>query len=301
MAKSYVGAYWSGRAESADAAADRIARFVPKLAAIDPLLSGWRDGGRSQKEALEQPLVTLDHDDLVARLLAGRNRTDVGHQVIESLGYLISWWNGADGQRSGAKVTIHIGADSTAVGNSLVLDLPDPAVAPAVYAAETAKELLHTIIEIFEPDWAVWTNRAIRNKQKEPDQPTDDGGYILGSVIGHPAGWANYLGDADSVTFTPSLLPPSATLERLQAGDLVTIGNDPANPPIRDVLTVRVAMGYPPPPDLTPNEPHAVPGATISDDVHGGTAPIGTPTERHPTDGQTGNEPKPLPGNSESP
>ncbi|BCI85515.1 hypothetical protein NIIDMKKI_07210 [Mycobacterium kansasii] len=63
-------------------------------------------------------------------------------------------------------------------------------------------------------------------------------------MIGHPAGWANFLSDSDSVKFDMALLPAGATVERLGTGTLVLLGQDPADPPLRDVLQVRRAMGY---------------------------------------------------------
>ena len=41
MAKSHVTASWGRRAESVDAAADRIARLLAALGEIDPALTRW--------------------------------------------------------------------------------------------------------------------------------------------------------------------------------------------------------------------------------------------------------------------
>lgn len=277
MPKADVGVYWGPRAESLDECAYRVARLVTALAALDPVLSGWRDGGRSKRDALAQPLVTNKHTDLVQRLLAGRNRRPDNNEVIEPYGYAAHWWNGgSDDNRPPAKLSIRI-AGTSAIGlNNVTLELPHQESAPYLYRAETAHRILQALLDIFDPDWGVWTNSNLRNKQKEPDRPTKDGrGYMLGKLIGHPAGWANFLSDSDSVKFDMALLPAGATVERLGTGTLVLLGHDPANPPLRDVLQVRRAMGYDVPTQQTepsqdvgassagPPAPPVVPGGPV--------------------------------------
>jgi hypothetical protein len=46
------------------------------------------------------------------------------------------------------------------------------------------------------------------------------------------------------VTFDPELLPSSATVETVDGGTLLLVGQNPAEPPLGDVLQVRKAMGY---------------------------------------------------------
>ncbi|MGN7779815.1 Imm52 family immunity protein [Mycolicibacterium sp. 22603] len=272
MPQSYVGAYWRARAESVDDAADRTKLLLDGLAGIDPVLSGWRDGGKSKRQALAQPIVNTDHGELVSRLLGGRNHTDVGHQVLEELGYRVGWWNGAENYRTAAKLSVHIAVTSAHVGNNVVLELPDSDFVPQLYEPITARKLLSIVIDVFGPDWAVWTSHQLVEKQREPDRPTEDGrGLILGRVSGHPAGWANYLSDIDEVHVDEAKLPKSAKLERLNDGSLVTIGDHPASPPVSDVLGMRVAMGYPPPQDLTS---HETTGAAAGEKAGSGSAPV---------------------------
>ncbi|ARG80193.1 Tox-REase-5 domain-containing protein [Mycobacterium kansasii] len=66
-----------------------------------------------------------------------------------------------------------------------------------------------------------------------------------------------------------ALLPAGATVERLGTGTLVLLGQDPADPPLRDVLQVRRAMGYEVPTQRTES----------SEDVDAASAgPTATPT-----------------------
>lgn len=251
MQRSNVTVWWTApRAQSVDECADLVARLLSALAEIDPTLTGWRNGGRSKRQALAQPLVTLDHADLVQRLLDGRRRGDFEKQVIESLGYSLRWWNGADDNRAGAQMSFHLASSS--LRNSMTLDMPQPDAVPSLYRYDTASKLLHTLVHILSPDTAWWSHSGLLEKQSEPDRPTPDGrGYIAGNLIGQIAGWANYLSDSYSVKFNLALLPANAIIERVAAGTLVTVGHDPADPPLEDVLQLRRAMGYVVPHSLT--------------------------------------------------
>jgi hypothetical protein len=243
--RSYIGAYWGPRAQSVDECAELVAEVIGKMADVDPLLSNWRSGANSKSAAVNQAIVTRDRMDIVERLLGGRNRTDTDHEVIEDLGYSVGWWNGSDDKKTAIDLRIHIGAKSTSVLNSVVLRLPAPAAAPNLYTRGNADKLVRTIIATFDPEHAVWTNHSLTKRQSEPDRPTDDGGFILGELVGHPAGWATYLADCETNHLKAERLPSSARIERVARGTLVTLAGDPAEPLVEDVLQVRSAMGYP--------------------------------------------------------
>ncbi len=199
-------------------------------------------GGRSKHA---RTVASTDHADLVRRLLEGRNRGDSDNEVIESLGYSVLWGNGVGDHRAAAMLRVHIGASSVAIGNSVVLNLPEPDAVPNLYTRETAHKLLCALVQLFNPDSVLWSNQNLLDEQSEPDRPSEDGrGYISGTLVGEPAGWANYLSDSNPVRFDATLLPASATVEQLGDGTLLTLASDPANPPLDDVFQVRRAMGY---------------------------------------------------------
>ena len=243
MAKSHVTASWGRRAESVDEAADRIARLLAALGEIDPALTRWRNLDKSKRQSSAQPVVGTAHADLVQRLLGGRHRGDFDHEAIDDLGYSVHWWNGgAPDDRGAAKLMAHAAAGS--LGNSVVLNLPELKAAPSLYARDTAHRVLHALVRIFEPDAVVWSSAALLSKQKEPDRRSADGAALtLGRLVGEPAGWANYLSDTNPVQFDPRLMPATATVERVGAGTLVMLGEDPADPPVADVLRLHRAMG----------------------------------------------------------
>jgi hypothetical protein len=244
MPKSYAGAYWEARHADIDSCADSLAQFLERLAAIDPLLAGWRNKGRSKREALAEPTVTTEHADLAARLQAGVNRRDDNHEPIEELGYSISWWNGQD-SKNAVNLSVSLGVTSSVVQNHVVINLPDPQAAPELYTTKKALEILHAVIDVFAPDSAVWTNQTLIAPQKESNEPLENGGYKLGHLVGVPAGWANYLRDGTSLMFGAAQLPAAAVVEQTDSGSLVRLGDNPADPALDDVLQIRRAMGYP--------------------------------------------------------
>lgn len=293
MSKSFVGAYWGPRAESVDESADRLSRLVSALAMLEPTLRDWRNKGGSKRQALAQPLVTAHHADLVQRLLAGQHRTNLGQEIIDDVGYSVHWWNGVDNSRDGATLSLHIA--STTLSNSLVIKLPGQDAAPGLYKRMTAQTLLERIVQILCPDRAVFSSDSLLDKQSEPDRHLEDGGFILGKLVGHPAGWANFLGDSDSTKFDPTLLPSAATVERLGHGTLVTLRTDPANPSLSDVLQVRRAMGYPV--STQQAEPSDDMGAATAGPPITAVAPerLVEPAEERQTDPRRGNQTHSVP------
>ncbi|WP_342212426.1 Imm52 family immunity protein, partial [Mycobacterium pseudokansasii] len=218
----YLGAYWGIRAASVDECAERLATMIEQFAHVDPLLTSWRQGAGSKRKAIEQPVVTSDHTDLVTRLLTGRNRRDTNRQVIDELGYSVSWWNGNPDASIG--LSVGCGQTSPYVTNSFVLNLPKPGAGSGhLYNPGVAAKLLNIVVDTWQPDHAVWTNHDLVDKQRQPDRRLENGGIIAGQLVGHPAGWANFLSDSDSVKFDMALLPAGATVERLGTGTLVLL------------------------------------------------------------------------------
>ncbi len=241
MIQSRISAFWGPRAQSVDESAEIVSVFLSSLAAVDFSLDNWRERASTKTEATKKPLIN-DPARLSDLLSSGRNRRDDNGNVIAELGYSIGLWNGD--VVSDASVNIHIGATSQWVQNSVSITLPDPAVRPDLYKYDSARTVLTLIINAFHPDRAVWTNSVLTKQQTEPDSLTDDGGYILGQLVGHPAGWGTFLADESSVMFDQDLLPESAKVERVNSGLLVIVGDEPGNPSIEDVLQIRRAMGY---------------------------------------------------------
>jgi hypothetical protein len=243
MGRAFFGAYWGPRAESAEECADRVGRLIRGLEVIDVLLTGWRDKAETKSGALAQPVVTTDRQDLVERLTAGVTRDDTG-ALIETAGYSVYWWNGDESDAAAITLNMSLGRTSKQVPNSVVFQFPDPTAVPSIYSGRSASNLVLTVLEVFQPDRAVWLDDDSRAAQKNPDRVLPNGGKAIGRLVGHPAGWATYLADSEPIGFNDNLLPTTASAERIGAGTLVLLGDDPANVPVDDVLAVRAAMGY---------------------------------------------------------
>jgi hypothetical protein len=243
VTESYVGAYWGAREYGLERSAALVVELVRRLAEYDPVLTGWRDPGDTKAQALANPVVTLNEQEMMERLLAGRHRRDMTGEIFDDLGYSVFWWNGRTDKKTAAKLSIGIDRLSPLVSNSAVLHLPDSAFAPNIYHRDVALGILTTVIDIFAPDHARWTDWGLMTPQKEPDQPLEGGGYRLGDLVGVPAGWASFLRDGIEPQFDEAKLPP-CSIRRIGGGTLVVVGDDPAAAPLADVLAVRRAMGY---------------------------------------------------------
>ncbi|MGI5175326.1 Imm52 family immunity protein [Dactylosporangium sp. CA-152071] len=204
----YLGAYWGPRAESVGSCAERLADCIGRLGAAHPVLSAWHRKGRSVSAASAQPIDT-GRDALEVLLSEGRDRTDIGGEVIEELGFHAALWN------RGAAVSLRTlcGAVPAApfVSNSCVLGPFSPSDTAAVlFEPAVARGILMALVEAWDPQWAAFTSNAMRESQHpSPGRPV--------------AGWLTYVaGDKD--LHSP---PPGVIVEKVAEGTLITAASDP--------------------------------------------------------------------------
>ena len=111
--------------------------------------------------------------------------------------------------------------------NAVVLSLPgrDPDTA-TLYEPEVAREILRSVVESWQPDWASWITRTVRSAQERGAQ--------------EPAvGWLTYLhGDRP----VPATLPEPARVSPLGEGALIQLGNDADAVTAEMVLPVRAEL-----------------------------------------------------------
>ena len=159
----------------------RSFRVLPS--AMRYLLDGTRKG-RSARDALGRE-VRADEDALRELIGRGRNRRDVDGSVIEDLGFRLSVWNGAEEGESDLSVKCGGSASRPTawIPNSCVLNLPAEGLAfERTHRVPVLLSLVHAIVGAFEPDWAVVTSHAVREKCAKAGQP--------GDVV---VGWLTYL------------------------------------------------------------------------------------------------------------
>lgn len=173
MQKFMLGAYWDARADSLEKCAEDAARFLAGLAEIDPLLASWYERGRSRKGALERKVDILDAQKLQDLLLAGRNRREIDREVIDELGCKLSLWNGANEDQAEASISIHCGAYSERIGNSVIIDLPHQSESSEWI--RKASSLLALTADVWNPSWAgIMSKKAIRERDFDGDNPFVD-------------------------------------------------------------------------------------------------------------------------------
>ena len=88
----YTGAYWGPRTESLAQCATRLEICLRSLGASHEVLSRWYGKGRS-RSAASRRAIDVEIGTLESMLARGRNRTDVGGEVIAELGFSLELWN----------------------------------------------------------------------------------------------------------------------------------------------------------------------------------------------------------------
>jgi hypothetical protein len=192
MASRFIlGAYWPSRRESVDQCRDRLASFLGELAPCDPVFEIWYERGRSQK-AIDRRVNFEDRRYLLNLLERGRNRRDIGGEVIEELGFNVGLWNEADrdkatGLNIGCGIYWKSPTPNASLGNSVVLTLPRDM--GELRRAENMVKVLSIVAEVWEPAWAgVMSRDAMNTRNFDPDRPFVDWmTYVSASVSEVPA------------------------------------------------------------------------------------------------------------------
>jgi hypothetical protein len=219
----YLGAYWSARAEDVDSCVRRMKDCLDRLAAIHPALSLWYERG-GRRKAVSEPVGSAT-DELVRLMLAGRNRTDLGHEVIEALGFSIHFWN-QNRLKMPAVISVNCGAFSPHVQNTCVLDLPDIENDGdnSFYEPENCTAMMLAVTQSWEPDWALLTTDALQAMQ----QPSGSSPSI---------GWLTYLSRTRTSRAAPPgrVTTPNVHTRETDKGVLYTAGNDIRDPSHLDI------------------------------------------------------------------
>jgi len=164
----FMGAYWPARKESIDQCADRVLEFLESLANCDRVFAKWYELGWTRKQAVERMTPVLSREYILKTLEKGQNRTDVGNEVIEEMGFDIGLWNGSEKTKS---VGLHITCglywispnEKSTLGNAVVLDLPDDL--GELQQADHAVKVLAAAVESWEPAWAGIMSLDAMNKR----------------------------------------------------------------------------------------------------------------------------------------
>lgn len=168
-------AYWQPRKESVHACADRLGRFLIALSACDPVFTFWYERGSSRRKGKQFEVDFKSEAHLLDLLERGRNRRDVGKEVMEDLGFRIGLWNGGKTVKM-AGLSVNCGLYATVAGlggNCLILDLPEDL--GDLQRSERMADVLATVATSWEPDWAgVFSVDAMNTRGYNPVVPFVD-------------------------------------------------------------------------------------------------------------------------------
>ena len=149
----YLGAYWGPRQETALECARRAELFFHMLARCDPAFTQWYRAGRGFPRELPGWPVRPEVKELEALFLKGRNRTDVGKEVVEELGFSLMVWNA---KKDAIHVHLDCGGYSPWGGNSCLLrPLWPSTVWERLVRSPVLAEVLTRVVTAWDPDYAI--------------------------------------------------------------------------------------------------------------------------------------------------
>jgi hypothetical protein len=172
-----IQAYRKTRQRSLEDCIGDTMELFTDLQKIDGEIFKWKNLAKSKKTAMRNPYLDFSDRDLVKRLLlAGRNRTDTTKEVIEDLGYHLSFWNGSAGDDLSAQISFSNGGYSKFVGNVLYLEFPD--FGDIATDDAHAAHLITVCINALDADWAMLCRTEVFYDEKR-EKPFLDRGIFL--------------------------------------------------------------------------------------------------------------------------
>jgi hypothetical protein len=215
------------------------------LSAIHPAFARWNQQGDTARQAY-RPFCAMppELDELTKTIESGRHVADVSREVIAGLGYSVGAWNGIRGP-VGVWFRMNVGAYSTTLRFPNQVHFMFRRAEDAnhdLLSPKITKAVLFTLIDAWEPDWAILTDENYARALFE-----------RGPLSLFRAGWMTYLAGPHARKFRA---PPEAILEPVAGGgvlisstkDRFTV-DDPdhviAADAIQDALTVLETQGHP--------------------------------------------------------
>ncbi len=228
MENFVLGAYWWDRKESVEQCARRVVCCLRDIGQCDPALSRWFRGGCSRKEALERQ-VQITHETVRELLLRGRNRPDIGGEVMEELGFSMRLWNGGeDCQDVGFSVTCGGYAANPNIWNSCVVELPSEGPPfERILKVGPLLCLMRAIVTAFDPDWATVMPDSLRQiAQFGSNKPA--------------VGWLFYAADR---VWSPDRIPLAVRVVKVaEHSNIAVITEEQFNPQKPEHLQARDAV-----------------------------------------------------------
>jgi hypothetical protein len=161
----YIGLYWGSKAETLTQVANKVLQTLQRLAKIDEQFLNWYERGMSRKQALEKK-VSLDADTIEAICRKAVQKGELDERGYAKNGVVFGLWTG---HRNDAESSISFIAGDVFVipnlCNNCVISIPfEGAARVRLLQAEKAKEIITSLAEIWEPDYAVLSSHSLRDK-----------------------------------------------------------------------------------------------------------------------------------------
>lgn len=120
-----LSVHWSSRKESAESCAQRLHEYLSMLEQQCNELK-WFKKGETKKQAMEEggSINDFDLDKLTALVAKATNKKDVGNEIIEELGFRLSFWN-RQPEDTSMSLSVYCGCYHPSFLNNVILDLPE--------------------------------------------------------------------------------------------------------------------------------------------------------------------------------
>jgi immunity protein 52 of polymorphic toxin system len=214
-ASYHIETKWAARKEATRSCAIRMARMLTGLSALHSAFAHWYQQAWTLEEAFV-PLCKMppQADELTRVFENGRHFTDVSHELMPTLGYSVSAWNGIE-ESDGISMMMHVGGYDDHVpftnwGDMTVHGLRGVQPAgPDLINARLLEAVLLTTIDAWEPDHARIVDWGDLEKFV-PRQPP----------LLFESGWMTYLAAPYARKVTP---PPLALTEPVAGGGILML------------------------------------------------------------------------------
>jgi hypothetical protein len=127
--------------------------------------------------------VALNEQFLTELMLQGRQYTDFGHELIEDLGFRTAMWNGKEPGVSLRVGVGRFGKGPGSVSNNVVVDIGTRVDdRESLFELGVAEQVMGAVVASWDPDWATWNNRQVRDSQE-----------VAALGLSAQVGWLTYL------------------------------------------------------------------------------------------------------------
>ena len=151
--KYFIGIYWGVRKESVETCANKVDASFKLLANIDVSFTEWYKTSRPKKNEILQP-VNLSIEGIEQLLRKGRNYSDIGHRLIEDLGFLFLVKSEKNYSKA-HNLGFTCGSYIEPISNCITLNLSTSLDKQHLTDQSILQKIYKGLVDIWQPDWGV--------------------------------------------------------------------------------------------------------------------------------------------------